>query len=359
MKSQLAAPLPFKDWPAVDQQAWTLALNGDLLSQEAGGGAALWRAATRETHQRQYGGWLGWLKSIGQLDQAKPPAQRAVRARVRGYLDAMEAIGLADHSRAGRLQSLADVLRVMQPQADVRFISRAAARVSSKARRKKDLLPRLRPPAELFQLGQDLMNLAEDVEQPMPRLKRACLFRDGLLIALWVCRPFRISNLASIEIGRQLIVVGSGRRLEFPAEEMKGGRPFACKWPDRLEGPLMRYLHYYRPQLLQRGAGAMEMALWISQFGRSMPPSSVGQIIRLRTRARFGEALGPHLIRHIDATFLAEHEPERRLDVPIILGHASLETSEEHYILGNSMKAIERFQRAIISNRVGRRGPPK
>lgn len=192
---------------------------------------------------------------------------------------------------------------------------------------------------------------AECEAAQLGRVERAYAFRDGLLIALWANRPLRIANLANVELDRSLIRLGSARRLVFHDSEMKGDRPFSCVWPEKLEPALRIYLDLYRPVLLsRRRETAPSKALWISQFGKSMTTNSVGQIIRLRTEAHFGEPLNPHLMRYLTSTSYAEQEPEMIADVAAMLHHTDLETSEKHYILANSMKAIAKFQDVVVSS---------
>lgn len=351
MKSALPSPLAVEQWPQPDQDAWTSALQGDPLASSGAGGAAGWRPSTVRQNSVQYGGWLGWLREVGALDVAATPGSRASRERVRSYLDALERAGLADYSRAGRLQALADILRVIDPGTDVRFIGRAAGRIASQAKRARDLRPRIRPPVEVLKFGLELMASAEAEASGVATVDRAYAFRDGLLIALWAHRPLRISNLAGIELDRTLRRVGAAYRLSFDDSEMKGARPFSCAWPEKLQPALETYLETYRPILLSRATEGLrgDQALWISQFGKGMTKGSIGQIIRLRTQARFGEPLNPHLMRYLTATFYAASEPEMISDVAAVLHHANLETTEQHYILSNSMRAVGLFQERVLA----------
>ena len=92
----------------------------------------------------------------------------------------------------------------MQPGADVGFIGRGAGRISSADVRVRELM------AE-----------AEASHCALP-VDRALMYRDGVLLSLWILRALRIANLASIEIGRQLLSDGNGGyRLEFAGVEMK------------------------------------------------------------------------------------------------------------------------------------------
>ena len=97
--------------------------------------------------------------------------------------------------------------------------------------------------------------------------------------------------------------------------------------------------------------GEPEAGLWILQFGRRMQQASVGQMLRIRTEARFGEPLDPHLMRHMVATTVAEDRPNDIADVPAMLSHADLGTSEKHYIQAGATKAATTFQNALLKGR--------
>ena len=347
----LPPSMPFDLWPDVDQLAWREGVSGDPLAPSGGGQGAAWRPSTARHVERGYGRWLAWLELQGALDRELSPDLRAPRPQVRRYLDDCEAAGLADYSRAGRLQALADALRIMRPQADVHFIARAAGRISAAAVRARDLRSKLRDPAEVLEFGRALMRAGED-ERTAP-FERALLFRDGLIISLWSLRALRIANLAGICIDQQLMTSGEGRRLQFTAAEMKAKRPFFCAWPPSLEPALERYLTHHRLQLRGRDAsGQPDDGLWISQFGRRMRQASVAQMLRQRTGKRFEEALNPHLMRHMVATTVAENRPEDIADVPAMLAHADLETSEKHYILASSVQAATAFQAILLGRSI-------
>jgi integrase/recombinase XerD len=354
MTRPLPSPLAFSDWPSGDQHRWRRGIFADPLSEEGGGGGAKWRQVTRTFNERGYGHWLAWLEARGELDPDAGGAPFATLARVRAYHSDIVAAGYADHSRAGRLRSLAAALRVMEPAGDYRFIRKAAQRISARAQRVRPLQHRMRRPEDVLRLGLELMS--EAAQGSAGRAKaNALLFRDGLLIALWVSRPLRISNLAMIEVGRHLCPTEVGYRLEFEPEEMKSARPFACFWPAKLEAPLREYLTRYRPLLLSRNdLPEEEHGLWISQRGRALALDSMAAVIEARTKAAFGLAINPHLIRHIVATAVAERHPEQVADVAAILGHSSLESSERHYNLAGGAHAAAKFQ-SVLAERVRRR----
>lgn len=352
MKTTLPAPLSFADWPEQDRIAWEAGNRGDPLAPGGAGAGAAWRPNSRRLVQLGYGHWLAWLKHTGAFHAEAAPAARATRVQVGDYLDALEAAGLADHTRAGRLQTLSDALRAMQPGADIAFIGRGAGRISSGAKRARDPLAKMRPPCEIIAFGAELMAEAEASRHALS-IDRALMYRDGLLISLWILRALRIANLASVEIGRQLRPDGrGGHHLEFAGAEMKNGRPFGCTWPEPIGTELSVYLQRYRPILLARNkGGADDKGLWTSQFGRRMKQASVAQAIMIRTEARFGVRMNSHLPRYILATTTAEAHPERVADIAAILGHTTLEISEQHYTLADSHNAARTFQDAVLGLR--------
>ena len=234
----------------------------------------------------------------------------------------------------------------MCPETPTAFIGKLAGRLSAEARPLRDLTGRLRPAREVLELGYHLMQSA-DLEH-LPGVRRPVAFRDGLLIALWACRMLRVANLAQMTIGGQLIQGDDCHRIEFTAAEMKQRRPWGCSWPERLEEALVAYLAEHRPVLAARSDVETKF-LWLSQFGAAMPPASVAQIITLRTKAHFGHSISSHLMRHIAATGLAEAYSTSSADIAAVLGHASTDTAEKHYILGRGAAAVRDYNALIDS----------
>ncbi|NJC41701.1 integrase [Brevundimonas alba] len=330
----------FSEWPIDDQAAWTRAAETDPLAREGQGASSHWRATTRLFVQLGYGNWLGWLDARHPDCLRQAPAERATTELVREYLIELTEAGLANYTRVGRLQALGDALRTMCPETPTAFIGKLAGRLSVEARPLRDLNGRLRPAREILELGYQLMQSA-DVDH-LPGVRRPIAFRDGLLIALWACRMLRVSNISAITIGRQLVLTADRHRLEFAAGEMKQRRPWGCSWPERLEEALGQYLEEHRPLLLAKGDDS-SARLWLSQFGTPMRATSVAQIIKLRTLAAFGQSISSHLMRHIAATELAEAYPDSSIDIAAVLGHATTDTADKHYILGRGAAAVREY----------------
>ena len=335
-------------WPERDRQAWTTALQpGDLLDD--GGVAAAWAPATQDLVANGYGRWLGWLSRQRVLDPARPPAVRVTREQVACYL-AMLHESVAPYTVVARLEQLCNAMRAIAPDLDWRWLQRAADRIKKGAQSVRDKRARLQPREQLIELGNTLMQRAE-TSSDAPPIRRALLFRDGLLIAFLADRPIRMKNLASMQMDRHLVQCGNAWQVRFPAGEMKNRRPHAFALPTELDPPLARYLTCYRPILAARGrkdqADLSGAGLWVSAHGTQMGAAAIRHQITLRTREAFGRPVNPHLFRDSQATGLAIRAPDQIQMISALLEHSNHTTSEEYYNLAGSLEAGRRYSKVI------------
>jgi integrase len=244
----------------------------------------------------------------------------------------LRAAGNADNTVASRLQQLCNALRAIDPTGDWAWIHRASARLYAKAVLVRDPVNRMQPAEDVIQLGLDLMHAAEHDRFRTP-CDRATMFRDGLMIAFLIQRPFRSANLTGIALGRHLEQRGGQWRLFFEGDETKGGETIECSWPPSLVDALERYLEVHRKELLKGGAARRRStdALWISRQGKAMGASAASYQICARTKETFGKPINPHTFRHIAATTIATSNPEGVADIQGVLGHSSMSASEKHY----------------------------
>jgi integrase/recombinase XerD len=347
---------PVHEWPTLDREAWLAAQQPADPFDPALGYALRWKATTRKEIQGGYGRWLGCLERAGQLDPSAPPGERATRGRVKGYLEALRASGLADNSLAGRLQQLANALRAIAPDHDWSWIHRASSRIYANARPVRNIAERMQPIQDIIALGFDLMHAAEHDRFRTP-CERATLYRDGLIVALIAPRPFRLENFASIALGKHLEERGGAWKLFFDGTETKEGRPIECGWPHNLTDQLRRYLDVHREQLLKSAPAPRRptQALWISRRGLPMGHDAISVQIGERTKEAFGKPINPHTFRHIAATAVATSNPEGAFDIESILGHSSMTASEKHYNRANMLGAAATLQARVADLRKERR----
>jgi integrase/recombinase XerC len=160
------------------------------------------------------------------------------------------------------------------------------------------------------------------------------MFRDGLMIAVLIHRPLRLSNFASIDVGGRLQIYDKSAMLFFPAEEMKGKRDFEAHFPPTYVPALKTYLEIYRPYLLSlkhEDTPDHVAGLWVSNEGKQLADLSLRNAIKKHTKREFGRDLTPHLFRDSSVTTLVRDAPESARITRPILGHSTIQTTNKYY----------------------------
>ena len=127
----------------------------------------------------------------------------------------------------------------------------------------------------LVDAGRTLMAEAEITKRP--KLTRARMFRNGLMVALLAYCPIRLKNFAALEIGRSFVNVDGTWWIVLTAAETKEKREDERPVPDELTDSIERYLEIYRPILA--GGKAETNALWLAINGKPMSYASMGELI--------------------------------------------------------------------------------
>ena len=283
------------------------------------------------------------------------PARRITPERVAAYIADL----LARRNRAStvlcRIDEIYNVLRVIAPAADVRWLLDVTAQLRNEVTPSPTKRAQLRRADELFDLGQKLMRGAE-ADQAMPVLKRAVQYRDGLMIALLAARPMRIGNFAAPKIDRHLIADGTGYRLVL--SETKNRQRVEYDVPVALVADIARYISHHRPILLTCGgryAANDVNVLWVSREGTAMFEGSIRDSIKERTLAAFAVAIPPHRFRDAAATDYAEKDPVHALAAALLLGNHPA-TMMKHYNQSRGRGAHLRYHAGIAALR-GKKQP--
>ena len=264
--------LPFADWPPADQALWRAAVaDGDIL--DGAGPCADWAPTTRNNARKAYGYWLRWLDENGGIDADVAPVDRLTPKRIAAYISSLEARVAASTVFAYILDLLRYVKRVA-PDRDWAWLIAIKNRLWARASPAKDKTLRIRPAADLFALGIELMRTAAGITNRYNRLAAEIQFRDGLVIALLAARPIRLKTLTALEIGRHLVRIDGVYWLRLESHEVKNA---------------------------------------------------------MHIEAAFSVAISPHLFRDCAATSVAIEDPEHVRIAAAILGHHSLATTQRYY----------------------------
>jgi len=210
---------------------------------------------------------------------------------------------------------------------------------------------------QLEALGLKLMRDAEAAPERnyhraegLTGLQRALMYRDGLMVALLIRRPFRIKNYYSLTIGTNFLIEDAGITFDFQAFEMKGKRSMTVPFPANLLPHLKRYIDHYRPFLLTASAKSTNEpidALWISRDGTALTQGPLRRAICKRTKQEFGIRIPPHWFRDAAVTTLIRDKPESAKLTGAILGHTDHTIVQKHYNQSQMIHASRRHYQTI------------
>lgn len=340
--------LAYPAWPAEDRRLWEAAL--EIADQfgakndpfaEARPVLDLPRAKGSQLRST-YSAFLGFLATEHPERLDLPPAARVGEEAAIEY-----AIHRLKTYRGTTVKAMLDDLRVvltaLSPKTDWTWLGPIAnaARPIGKPKPKRYVTGNV-----LYALGIQLMDDAEAEANAAGAVsvRLAKMHRDGLLIAFLASVPLRRGTCAKLRIGEQLIRSGDHWELDIPASDTKTRVALAYSISPSLSERIDIHLLKYRSQF--KGAHAHESP-WASQQGRAMNGSVLYEAIERRTSAAFGFSVSPHRFRDAAATFLSERDPANVRAAKDLLGHASFDMTEKHYIMAQSRMAGRALAQAI------------
>ncbi|WP_052215190.1 tyrosine-type recombinase/integrase [Belnapia sp. F-4-1] len=300
----------------------------------ARGLAARLAPASLEKAQEGYGRWLGFLHYHGWLDPEAGPLGRLNEDRAAAYFDELVVLGNGDYTVVGRFQELQMALRIMEPRAQVAWLSRPGGVPLRQqlAMEKRSL--EVHHSATLYVWGFDLLEQA--LTLPGPR-RRQVMLRDGLLIALLAAAGPRLSSVQKMRLGQQVRFDGIEWWMTLDVPDIKTDKPHRVPLPAGLTPWFERYVEVERRELLN---GQVHDAMWVNWGGEALGEAGIEKRIRWCSAKQFGaeNAFGAHRFRHCIGTTAPIMKP----DAPGI-GAAVLSISgrvhETHYDLGQRAAA--------------------
>ncbi len=347
--------LPLREWPSKDQSTWRRIVGADDILDPMSR-ASRWTKVTKRNMVQAVGTWISWLQWKGNLDIEASALALVTKTRVRAYVAELRR-QLAPRTVYNHVFRLHTMMELACPERDCNWLRTAHARMRNRLLPRRYESARTRPSGDLLRLGIRIMSDNDHGAPPKP-IFQSVRYRDGLMIALFAARPLRLTNFASLHLGKSLVRSGDGWQLLFRGQETKSRRPHHLAIPPELTPFLERYLERHRPLLLdcvnRRGRKRIESPtgeLWISMRGTAMAPTSIADAVSRRTKRILGVRMSPHLYRHCAATSVAEEMPESMHVAASLLGHASLRHVERHYNLAPPASAIRRYHEVLLAAR--------
>jgi integrase len=342
-------PLPVAEWPDADHTAWLKAkAPADIFDNPHRGSD--WAPGSWRKAEVGYGRWLRWL-TLHHPDQLSlPPEARLTEGLLRGW-HATLAGTLAPMSQLSLVEDVTRAMSILAPKLKPSSpLTRLHANLRASAAPSRNKRQRLVMADVLRDLGRDMMTEALTINSWSDR-RRAVAFRDGLAISLLVYRPFRLKNFAGLRIGHELVQSAGKWHLVLEREDTKNHRPHAARFPKALLGDLATYLDRFRPILLAGEAGCTPSgtdALWVSETGSAWESGALSHRIADLTQSRLNRRIPPHWFRDVAATTIAVEAPRNIADAHLLLGHATPQTTQKHYIQAQSLQAGAKFQAAML-----------
>jgi site-specific recombinase XerD len=321
---QSVRSLPIHLWPSADRVAWQEACRPSVRLKR-GGAASHMRSVTHNILARRCGYFLDFLSRSGRLDMNAAAGAQVTPENVKPYM--VELKSRVDSVTVyGSIQKLRRFVQLVAPGRDIAWLIEIEQQLFSEMR-PRSKWDRVVYTDVLEEAGLKLMAEAESSKRP--KLTRARLFRNGLMITLLARCPIRLKNFAALEIGRSFLNVDGTWWIVLTAAETKEKREDERPVPEEFTNSVERYLKFYRP-ILARGHDAGS-ALWVAINGKPMSYASMGELITEITKMTLGIKVNPHLFRSAGVTTLATRAGDKPHAGGALLHHRPGPATQENY----------------------------
>ena len=339
--------LPEEQWPAADRAAWQEARRPSVRLQRGGAASHLGPVVQRDLRKR-YGLFLDFLSRFGRLDMNAPAGGQVTPENVEGYVAELKG-RVSSVTVYGSIQKLRRFVQLIAPGSDLGWLIEIERQLCSE-RRPRPKWDRVVTTDLLVDVGRTLMAEAEITKRP--KLTRARMFRDGLMIALLAYCPIRLKNFAALELGRSFVNVDGVWWIVLTASDTKEKREDERPVPEELTNWIDRYLVLYRP-VLGRGK-PLSNSFWLAINGKPLKYASIADLIPEITRMAAGIAVNPHLFRTAGVTTLATRAGDKPHAGSALLHHGpNSPVTQENYnrasciTAGRSLAAINQGYRRM------------
>jgi integrase len=182
----------------------------------------------------------------------------------------------------------------------------------------------------------------------LPARRRALLAQSAAAIAIEQAAPIRLSNLANLDVQKNLLSRGKRLYLMVPGHEVKNGEPIDFELPPETVEIVGWYVREYRPLLLKVPTGA----LFPGEGGKAKSVGTLGPQVS-KTVARYtGMKFNAHLFRHAAGKIFLDARPGQHEVVRRVLTHKSIETTTSIYTGAETRSAGQYFAQVIQERRL-------
>ena len=283
-----------------DRTAWEEACRPGMRLTR-GGAASHLRAVTQNDLATRYGYFLDFVSRSRRLEPEAKAGAHVTLENVEQYVEELKK-RVSSVTVYGSVQKLRRVTQLIAPEQEVAWLMEIERELFSQMR-PRSKWDRVVLTEVIVEAGLTLIAEAE-LPVKLPKLTRARLVRNGLMLLLLAQYPIRLKNFAALELGRSIIKIGETWWILLTAAETKEKRADERPIEDEIGEALDKYLKVYRP-ILCRGT-TNKNALWLGIDGTAMAECSIREVITETTRSVLGVAISPHLFRTAVTTTAAD-----------------------------------------------------
>ncbi len=321
---QSVRSLPIDLWPIADRVAWAEACRPSVRLKR-GGAASHMRSVTHTILAKRCGYFFDFLSRSGRLEMSATAGAQVTPDNVEAYVAELKS-RVSSVTVYGRVQKLRRFIQLVAPDRDLGWLIEIERELFSEMR-PRSKWGRVLYTDVLEEAGVKL--IAEAESSTRPKLTRARLFRNGLMITLLARCPIRLKNFAALEIDRSFLNVDGTWWIVLTAGETKEKREDERPVPEEFTSSVERYLKVYRP-ILARGNDPGN-ALWVAINGKPMSYASMGELITEITTMALGVNVNPHLFRSAGVTTLATRAGDKPHAGGALLHHRPGPVTQENY----------------------------
>ncbi len=207
---------------------------------------------------------------------------------------------------------------------------------------------------------EDLRNTGALLHLPAQLIKEAMkiggkegarLAETALAIELLITHPIRVKNLVGLDLGRHVHKASHGKKplihIVIPSDEVKNEREIEYQLPDHVAKMWDRHINEFRSLL----PGASSMYLFPATNGGARSYKVMARNIAGIVRRYTGLTITPHQFRHVGGKLFLDSNPTGHEIVRQVLGHASIDTTTQHYTGINQIKAGKTFDKGVLALR--------
>jgi integrase len=199
---------------------------------------------------------------------------------------------------------------------------------------------------EVIRLPQKLMAEARANRKTKP-YRAAVTAQLAIAILILIRAPIRMQNLASIQIGLNLVKPGGPEApymLVFPDYDVKNGVPLEFAFDPTTTATIDEYVYQFRPLLMR---SSNHDYLFVGGNQGPKPTKTLSRQISERLWKELGLEITPHQFRHAAAYIMLKADPGNYELVRRVLGHCNMATTKNFYIGLEMLEASRLFSEMV------------